>query len=65
MNVELLIKWDMQIMIITDAGVLGSKRFVREVFEEIKGLLGSKKERQFVRVIGDAGMYSLKRLQNV
>jgi REP element-mobilizing transposase RayT len=49
----------------TDAGVLGSKRFVQEVFEEIKGLLGSKKERQFVRVIGDAGVYSLKRLQNV
>jgi hypothetical protein len=49
----------------TDAGVLGSKRFVREVFEEIKGLLGSKKERQFVRVIGDAGVYSLKRLQNI
>jgi REP element-mobilizing transposase RayT len=49
----------------TDAGVLGSKRFVREAFEEIKGLLGSKKERQFVRVIGDAGVYSLKRLQNV
>jgi hypothetical protein len=41
----------------TDAGVLGSKRFVREVFEEIKGLLGSKRERQFVRVIGDAGVY--------
>ena len=49
----------------TDAGVLGSKRFVREVFEEIKGLLGSKRERQFVRVIGDAGVYSLKMLQNV
>jgi hypothetical protein len=49
----------------TDAGVLGSKRFVQEVFEEIKGLLGSKKERQFVRVIGDVGVYSLKRLQNV
>ena len=49
----------------TDAGVLGSKRFVREVFEGIKGLLGSKRERQFVRVIGDAGVYSLKRLQNV
>ena len=49
----------------TDAGVLGSKKFVREIFEEIKGLLGSKRERQFVRVIGDAGVYSLKRLQNV
>jgi REP element-mobilizing transposase RayT len=49
----------------TDAGVLGSKRFVQEVFEEIKGLLGSKEERQFVRVIGDVGVYSLKRLQNV
>ena len=49
----------------TDAGVLGSKRFVQEVFEEIKGLLGSKNERKFVSVFGDAGMYSLKRLQNV
>jgi hypothetical protein len=58
-----LIKGD--IIIITDAGVPGSKRFVQKVFEEIKGLLASKEERQFVRVIGDAGMYSLKRLQNV
>ena len=49
----------------TDAGVLGSKRFVQEVFKEIKGLLGSKDERKFVAVYGDAGMYSLKRLQNV
>ena len=49
----------------TDAGVLGSKKFVREIFEEIKGLLGSKRERKFVPVFGDAGMYSLKRLQNV
>jgi hypothetical protein len=49
----------------TDAGVLGSKRFVQEVFEGIKGLLRSKKERKFVLVFGDAGMYSLKRLQNI
>ena len=50
---------------ITDAGVLGSKRFVEEMFEEIKELLKSKKERKFVPVFGDAGMYSLKRLQQV
>ena len=49
----------------TDAGVLGSKKFVREIFEEIKGLLGSKRERKFVPVFGDAGMYSLKRLQTI
>ena len=49
----------------TDAGVLGSKRFVQEVFEEIMGLLGSKDERKFVAVLGEGGVYSLKRLQNV
>ena len=49
----------------TDAGVLGGKRFVEEMFEEIKELLKSKKERKFVPVFGDAGMYSLKRLQTI
>jgi len=47
----------------TDAGVLGSKRFLEKVFEEIKGLLGSKRHRKFVPVIRDFEVYSLKRLQ--
>ncbi len=46
----------------TDAGVLGSKRFVQGVFDEIKGLLGVKRERKFVPVFKDEGVYSMKRL---
>ena len=47
----------------TDAGVLGSKNFVQRVFWEMKDLLGSKKDRKFVPVLRDFGVYSLKRLQ--
>ncbi len=47
----------------TDAGVLGSKNFVQRVFGEMKDLLGSKKDRKFVPVFRDFGVYSLKRLQ--
>jgi REP element-mobilizing transposase RayT len=47
----------------TDAGVLGTKRFVQEVFDEVKGLLGSKDERRFVVLLGDGKIYSLKKLR--
>jgi REP element-mobilizing transposase RayT len=47
----------------TDAGVLGTKRFVQEVFDEVKGLLGSKDERRFVALLGDGKIYSLKKLR--
>ena len=49
----------------TDAGVLGSKRFLQKIFVQIRDLLGCKRERQFVPVIGELEMYSLKRLQNI
>jgi REP element-mobilizing transposase RayT len=49
----------------TDAGVLGSRRFVEEIFEKIKGLLGSKRKRKFVSVFSDLKIYSLKRLQSI
>ena len=47
----------------TDAGVLGTKKFVQEVFDEVKGLLGSKDERRFVALLGDGKIYSLKKLR--
>ena len=47
----------------TDAGVLGSKRFVQEIFDEVKSLLGSKDERRFVALLTGVGVYSLKRLR--
>lgn len=46
----------------SDAGALGSRGFVESVFKELKGLLGAKKERKFVPVIKDYGVYSMKRL---
>jgi hypothetical protein len=47
----------------TDAGVLGTKRFVQEVFDEVKSLLASKDERRFVALPGDGRVYSLKKLR--
>ena len=47
----------------TDAGVLGRKSFVQEVFDEVKSLLGSKDERKFVSLPVEGKVYSLKRLQ--
>ena len=47
----------------TDSGIIGSKAFVREVFDEVKHLLGSKDERRFTPVAGVKGMYSMKKLQ--
>jgi hypothetical protein len=46
----------------TDAGIIGSKEFVGEVFDRVKHLLGSKDERKFTPVSGVDGMYSMKRL---
>ena len=47
----------------TDAGVLGTKRFVQQVFDEVKSLLSSKDERRFVLLLRDGGVYSLKKLR--
>ncbi len=44
-----------------DAGVIGSKAFVGEVFDQVKHLLKSKDERKFTPV-GIEGVYSVKRL---
>jgi hypothetical protein len=46
----------------TDAGIIGSKEFVGEVFDQVKHLLRSKDERKFTPVGGVEGVYSMKRL---
>jgi REP element-mobilizing transposase RayT len=46
----------------TDAGIIGSKEFVGEVFDQVKHLLRSKDERKFTPVGGVDGVYSMKRL---
>jgi len=46
----------------TDAGIIGSREFVGEVFDHVKHLLGSKDERKFTPVSGLDGVYSMKRL---
>jgi REP element-mobilizing transposase RayT len=46
----------------TDAGIIGSKEFVGEVFDQVKHLLGSKDERRFTPVGGMDNVYSMKRL---
>ncbi|MDD2219480.1 MAG: hypothetical protein PHS63_05265, partial [Desulfoplanes sp.] len=47
----------------TDAGIMGSKEFVQEVFDQIKHLLRSKNERRFTPVSGIGGVYSMKSLK--
>lgn len=47
----------------SDAGILGSKEFVREVFDQVKHLLQSKDERTFTSLAGAQGIYSMKRLR--
>ena len=47
----------------SDAGILGSKEFVQEVFDQIKHLLTSKDSRKFTNLAGADGVYSMKRLQ--
>ena len=49
----------------SDAGILGSKEFVREVFDQVKHLLKSKDERRFTSLAGAEGVYSMKRLKPV
>ena len=46
----------------TDAGIIGSKEFVGEVFDQVKHMLRSKNERRFKPVGGINGVYSMKRL---
>ncbi|MFP4429238.1 MAG: transposase [Desulfovermiculus sp.] len=46
----------------TEAGIIGSKEFVGEVFDQFKHLLRSKEERKFTPVGGVEGVYSMKRL---
>jgi REP element-mobilizing transposase RayT len=46
----------------TDAGIIGSKEFVGEVFDHVKHLLGSQDRRRFKPVSGLNGVYSMKRL---
>ncbi len=46
----------------TDAGIIGSKAFVGEIFDQFKHLLKSKDERKFKPVGGIDGVYSMKRL---
>jgi len=45
----------------SDSGIIGSKAFVGEVFDQVKHLLTSKDERKFTPV-GIEGVYSMKRL---
>jgi len=47
----------------SDAGILGSKEFVREVFDQVKHLLNLKDERKFTCLSGAKGVYSMKRLR--
>jgi REP element-mobilizing transposase RayT len=47
----------------SDAGILGSKEFVREVFDQVKHLLNSKDERKFTSLAGAKGVFSMKRLR--
>ena len=47
----------------SDAGILGSKEFVQEVFDQVKHLLQSKDTRTFTSLAGAEGVYSMKRLR--
>ena len=46
----------------TDAGIIGSKEFVKAMFDHFKHLLSCKPERTFTKVGGVEGVYSMKRL---
>lgn len=47
----------------TDAGIIGSKQFVGEVFAQVKHMLSSRDERRFTPIGGLEGIYSMKGLQ--
>ena len=46
----------------TDAGIIGSKEFVKSMFDRFKHLLNCKPERKFTLIGGVEGIYSMKRL---
>ena len=46
----------------TDAGIIGSKEFVKSMFDKFKHLLNCKPERKFTPIGGVEGIYSMKRL---
>lgn len=46
----------------TDAGIIGSKEFVKSMFDRFKHLLNCKPERKFTPVRGVEGVYSMKKL---
>src|SRR6056297_3748447 len=46
----------------TDAGIIGSKDFVKTMFDRFKHLLNCKPERKFTPVGGVEGVYSMKKL---
>jgi REP element-mobilizing transposase RayT len=46
----------------TDAGIIGSKEFVKSMFDRFKHLLNCKPERKFTPVGGVEGIYSMKKL---
>src|SRR6056297_1821693 len=46
----------------TDAGIIGSKEFVKSMFDRFKHLLNCKPERKFTPVGGVEGVYSMKKL---
>ncbi len=46
----------------TDAGIIGTKDFVKSMFDQFKHLLRCKPERKFTPVGGIEGIYSMKRL---
>ena len=45
-----------------DAGIIGSKEFVAEVFDQVNHMLRSIDERTFTPIGGVEGVYSMKRL---
>jgi hypothetical protein len=47
----------------SDAGILGSKEFVQDVFDQVRHLLKSKDTRAFTPLAGTSGVYSMKRLR--
>ncbi|GAU08822.1 transposase [Desulfoplanes formicivorans] len=47
----------------SDAGILGSKEFVQDVFDQVRHLLKSKDTRVFTPLAGTSGVYSMKRLR--
>ena len=49
----------------TDSGIIGSKEFVKENYQQFKHLFHSKHEKKPKKIKGLEGMYSLKRLSEI